>query len=194
MRKDFYLFRHGQTSYNVENRVQGRIKGSMLTGKGREQAVEVGKKLKDKGIEVIHSSPLPRAVASAEIVAEALGVKVVVDEGLTETSFGIIEGMIEKDARAEYGDVFAKWSGEYPECMDVCFEGGETKRQTYERILSVLENITQKKERIIGIAAHSGVIRYLVRGLFEVRIDAADIKNGAIFHIVYENGEWRQEN
>ena len=46
MRKDFYIFRHGQSSYNVEGRTQGQTNDSVLTDLGKEQALTVGERLK----------------------------------------------------------------------------------------------------------------------------------------------------
>ena len=65
MRKDFYIFRHGQSSYNVEGRTQGQTNDSVLTDLGKEQALTVGERLKDKGVEIIVTSPLKRAMQTA---------------------------------------------------------------------------------------------------------------------------------
>ena len=46
MRKDFYIFRHGQSTYNVTGRIQGQTNDSVLTDLGKEQAKAVGEKLK----------------------------------------------------------------------------------------------------------------------------------------------------
>ena len=58
MPKDFYIFRHGQSTYNVDGRIQGQTNDSVLTDLGKSQALKLGEKLKGRGIEVIISSPL----------------------------------------------------------------------------------------------------------------------------------------
>jgi probable phosphoglycerate mutase len=88
-----YLLRHGQTEYNVEQRIQGRC-DSPLTEIGKTQAQAMGAKLRGltddlDGFELV-SSPQPRALSSAELVAEAAGFgrKIVTDERLQEVGCG----------------------------------------------------------------------------------------------------------
>ena len=50
--KDFYIFRHGQSTYNEQGRTQGRTNGSILTKLGEKQARAIGQKLKNLQIEV----------------------------------------------------------------------------------------------------------------------------------------------
>lgn len=88
-----YLLRHGQTEFNVERRIQGRC-DSPLTELGKEQARAMGAKLRsllDGGPDVeLVSSPQPRALSSAELVAEAAGLdgRIVTDERLQEVGAG----------------------------------------------------------------------------------------------------------
>jgi len=88
-----YLLRHGQTEYNVEHRIQGRC-DSPLTELGRDQAQAMGVKLRElvgdpDSFELV-SSPQPRALTSAGLVAEAAGFnrKIVTDERLQEVGCG----------------------------------------------------------------------------------------------------------
>ena len=62
------MFRHGQSTFNTKGIIQGHTDGSLLTDLGRQQAVEAGKKLADKNISLIISSPLKRAKETAELV------------------------------------------------------------------------------------------------------------------------------
>lgn len=66
-----YLTRHGETEWNVQNKVCG-ITDVELTDKGRSQAKELGEKLRDHKIDLIVSSPLKRALETARI-AEGAG-------------------------------------------------------------------------------------------------------------------------
>ena len=79
MTKDFYIFRHGQSTYNVAGRTQGRTNDSVLTQLGQEQAVDIGKRLKNHGIELIVTSPLKRARQTAELANQSLHVNIVED-------------------------------------------------------------------------------------------------------------------
>jgi probable phosphoglycerate mutase len=88
-----YLLRHGQTEFNTERRIQGRC-DSPLTELGKAQARAMGEKLRtllDGGAEFeLVSSPQPRALSSAELVAEAAGLngRIVTDERLQEVGCG----------------------------------------------------------------------------------------------------------
>ena len=69
-----YFARHGETVWNVENKICG-MTDSPLTEKGRQQARELGRKVKESGIHIdeILYSPLSRAADTAKAVAEATG-------------------------------------------------------------------------------------------------------------------------
>lgn len=88
-----YLLRHGQTAYNLERRIQGRL-DSPLTSLGREQARGMGRTLRElldgKGEVEIIASPAPRALESAQLVREEAGIArpVITDERLQEVGCG----------------------------------------------------------------------------------------------------------
>lgn len=87
-----YFTRHGLTEYNKERRIQGLL-DSPLTLEGKEKAKELGARLKDEGIEIIYSSDQKRAMDSAKIINEALGLDIVLDKRLREVSMLSHEGM-----------------------------------------------------------------------------------------------------
>ena len=76
MTKDFYIFRHGQSTYNLTGRTQGQTNDSVLTELGLEQARSIGERLKDKGIQLIVSSPLKRALQTVERANRLLNVPI----------------------------------------------------------------------------------------------------------------------
>ena len=71
---NLYFTRHGETVWNVENKICG-MTDSPLTEKGRQQARELGRKVKESGVQIdeILYSPLSRAADTAKAVAEATG-------------------------------------------------------------------------------------------------------------------------
>ena len=89
MRKDFYIFRHGQTDYNLERRWQGCSLDIGLNKKGIAQAEEMALNLQDKNLEIIFCSHLKRAHQTAEIAAKHLGINITTIEDLREGCFGI---------------------------------------------------------------------------------------------------------
>jgi probable phosphoglycerate mutase len=88
----FFLVRHGETEWNRDRRVMGRL-GVSLGNRGRAQVAALAPLLTGLGAEVVWTSPLERARETAEGIATALGgIAVHVDEGLTEVDYGSWEG------------------------------------------------------------------------------------------------------
>lgn len=87
-----YVVRHGQTEWNYENRVCG-VSDVKLTDKGEEQANELSKIINEKRIDIIFTSPLSRAVKTAEILSSAISKDLVIDRRLIEQDYGIFEGV-----------------------------------------------------------------------------------------------------
>ncbi len=104
-----YLIRHGQTQFNVEGRYQGAC-DSPLTTRGEEQAHHVGAVLRrclgKTAFITLWSSPLGRAIHTAEIVREELNIKAtaVIDERLREVTFGSWDGLTTIDIEHLYPD------------------------------------------------------------------------------------------
>lgn len=81
-----YFARHGETVWNVENKICG-MTDSPLTEKGRQQARELGRKVKESGVHIdeILYSPLSRAADTAKAVAEATGLPACGSSALANT-------------------------------------------------------------------------------------------------------------
>lgn len=187
MRKDFYIFRHGQSTYNVEGRTQGQTNDSVLTDLGKEQALTVGERLKDKGIEIIVTSPLKRAMQTAELANKSLNLPLETDKHFIEVNVGVVEGMHYTKIRDEYTDIFNKMHTPGNEFEDVCYPEGESKKQVRERVFAGLEEWANKNYSSIAISSHGIMLTQTLIALGE-KID--DVKNGAILHIKKENNQW----
>lgn len=191
MPKDFYIFRHGQSTYNVDGRIQGQTNDSVLTDLGKSQALKLGEKLKGRGIEVIISSPLTRAMQTAEMVNKNLNVPVVADEHFIEVDVGIVEGMAYKDVMKQYKDIFDKLhSTNLKDNFDVCYPQGETKRQVRQRMLNGLNNWCHcvNNYKIMAVSSH-GIALSQISSALGQRFD--NIENCAVLHIAEDNGHWK---
>jgi len=89
---ELLLVRHGETDWNAEGRLQGRT-DRPLNDYGRRQARALADELAGEGLEAVYSSDLARARETAEIVAERLGLEVVLDPDLREKDWGNWEGL-----------------------------------------------------------------------------------------------------
>ncbi|GMO58256.1 MAG: histidine phosphatase family protein [Rickettsiales bacterium] len=191
--KKLYLFRHGETDWNKEHRIQCQT-DIPLNETGIQQAEKNAELLKDKGIQVIYSSHLDRAFKTGEILAKKINVDIIKDEGLAELNGGEWSGkkkeeIIElfgkaSDGRANY-DIFSHTRNDG---MNLGYVGGETKQQTRDRFVNAVLNICKtSKYDIIGIASHGFVIREFIRMTdFE---DDSGIENCEYVEAEYDNGE-----
>ena len=188
MKKDFYLFRHGQTDMNVAGRWQGQGIDLPLNDVGIKQAQKLAKELKKTGMEVIFSSPLKRAVQTAEIVAETLDLSVRIDAGLIEGRFGVAEGKTKQEIACLFPETAKAWHNLEGDFMDVCFTGGETKREIQRRILKTLTKIALENDyTVIGVSAHSAVIRCFVL-LFGLKLYT--VPHSHPFHLCFEKNNF----
>lgn len=185
MKKDFYVFRHGQKDMNLAGRWQGSGIDVPLNETGLLQARQLAEELRFSGIQAVFSSPLKRAVQTAEIVAEVLHAPLKIEDGLIEGCFGAAEGKTKQEIHALFPDIAPAWHSLEEEYMDVCFKGGETKRQIQQRILRTLKKIAVENDySVIGISAHSAVVRCFVL-LFGLKLYS--VPHGRPFHLCFED-------
>lgn len=111
------LLRHGQSTANADDRFAGWLDHE-LTDRGRQEATHAGKLLAAHGLTpgMVYTSVLTRAVDTAAIIVDTLGVTVPVrhDWRLNERHYGLLQNRSRKDIRREYGDeVFRRWRRSY---------------------------------------------------------------------------------
>lgn len=151
-----YIIRHGQTKLNHSNALQGRS-DLPLNENGKQQAASAGEWLAAKGIRFdrIYSSPLQRAVQTAELVAP--GVPVTIDERLIEMDYGPYEGVDLKSPPPEILTFFSDF--EHNPAPD----GMEQLSSVLARSASFLEDIKNVNGNIL-ISTHA----IAMKGLLEV--------------------------
>jgi broad specificity phosphatase PhoE len=124
------LVRHGETDLNKQRRVQG-LSNLGLNEKGKRQAEALAQALKNEKVDVIYSSPLRRALETAQAIGRFHRVRVVPLDGLKELDVGEVDGMTYDEMRIHHGEFFQKWmkdftsvrlpgGGYIPELRDKC--------------------------------------------------------------------------
>lgn len=168
MKRNLYIFRHGQTDYNVQRRMQG-VLDIPLNETGIAQAHALAEKLKDVHLDCIYTSKLSRAKQTAEIVAQKNNTKVIVDNGLHEWNLGIYCGKILNLIKApKWTPIEIKGDNVYiPRLVladaDYVPQGGESFSMFRKRICDSLEDILKNTDaENIGIATHGGAIRAIL--------------------------------
>lgn len=128
MKKRLYLMRHGQTLFNLRNKVQGWC-DSPLTELGIEQSKIAGKVLKDIHFDAVYTSTLERTSDTLEHAIEADYIR---SKGLKEWNFGILE--------SESNDIVPP----YPYGDFLVAYGGESEAGFNKRITSTFNNLISK--------------------------------------------------
>lgn len=160
MEKKLYIFRHGETELNRQKRWQGSGMDFPLTPVGLQQAEDLAGKLADRGLEIIYSSPLKRALQTAETVAALLSVPVEVRPDLRECFYGRAEGRKIADLQNEMPMIVNNWSN--PQYMDLRFPDGESKREALTRVLNTLFSLEKEPFATAGVAVHGGTMGALL--------------------------------
>ena len=148
------LTRHAETTWNLERRFQGHG-DSPLTDKGRAQARALAAELEGRRLSAVYSSDLPRAVATAEIVAGRLGLTVQVDPGLREVDVGEWSGLTWQEIEVRFPE-----GVERHRTRGYGWEQGESHEAMAERVLNALRRIAadHEGERVLVIV-HGGGMR-----------------------------------
>jgi probable phosphoglycerate mutase len=129
--------RHGLTELNRDKRVGGRYDAPLIE-EGRQQAREAKESFDGTHFDVVISSPLSRALETAEIIAGVGRGNILVDERSTERSFGDMEGLTPAQVRQRLPKVRYVRIGHVDYSLNP--PGGETFEQLHERARSFLEH------------------------------------------------------
>jgi probable phosphoglycerate mutase len=187
-----YFIRHGETDFNVAQRLQGRSETS-LNARGRTQSRKIVGVLRDLFDRDRHrpsdyayvSSPLLRARETMELLRSELGLDpkaYAIDDRLAEISYGEWEGFTLPEIQARDPGVLQrrdrdKWDFRPP--------GGESYREVAERVAAWYATV----RRDTVLAAHGGVARALMANLHilpEEEATHADILHGVVY--VFDGG------
>ena len=161
------LLRHGESQWNLENRFTGWVDID-LSEKGRKEAEEAGKKLKDFKIDKAYTSVLKRAINTLDIAMKAAGkngMSVIRDQALNERHYGDLQGLNKEETAKKYGNEQVKiWRRSY----DIAPPGGESLKDTAARTLPYFkEHILPdlKAGKNVIVAAHGNSLRSIVMEL-----------------------------
>ncbi|MFF1272992.1 histidine phosphatase family protein [Streptomyces marokkonensis] len=150
------LWRHGQTSWNVERRFQGSTDVE-LTATGVAQARRSARLLAGLRPDAIIASDLRRAADTAAELAALTGLDVTLDEALRETYAGVWQGLTHDEIIARYGDEYTAWKRGEP----VRRGGGELETEVADRAAPVVLRHAEKlpEDGTLVVVSHGGTIR-----------------------------------
>ncbi|MEU8139054.1 histidine phosphatase family protein [Streptodolium elevatio] len=150
------LWRHGQTTWNVERRFQGQT-DIPLTEAGLAQATRSARLLAALRPDAILSSDLTRTANTAAELAQLTGLSVTLDEGLRETYAGHWQGLTNREIEERFPEQFAAWRRGEP----VRRGDGELETEVADRAVPAIERAVEKLPEggTLVVVSHGGTIR-----------------------------------
>ena len=183
-----FLVRHGQTEWNLQNRLQGQ-QNSPLTKTGKEQAREVRNSLADLKIHKAYVSPLQRARDTIAIVLHDRTVEIVSSSHLKEIKLGPWEGKTRKEAEQSHPIEYHNF------CNDpgkFSLPGAETFLQLQARVVAELNKFfLHEKGKDILVVSHWIAIKVAIAHYTSIPLNQLsripEPSNGSILSFVLSN-------
>lgn len=145
------LIRHGETDWNNEGRYQGQA-DPPLNAVGIKQAEDLLSSLKEEHIDALYSSPLRRALQTAQILAQRLRIPLITDPRLMEIDQGEWETRLRAEIEHAYPELFHAWQ---TNPWEVTPPGGENLYAVKARVDEAIDEILHKeRSKTIGVVTH----------------------------------------
>ena len=178
------LIRHGENNM-VGKRLAGRLPDVHLNDRGKQQAQQLAEALCKAPLKAIYSSPLERAVETAEPLAAALGLPVQIAPGLIELGYGDWQGKTLKQLSR-----LKLWKVVQEKPTEMRFPNGESFIEVQTRAVAEIDRIAAAHEEgdLVACFSHGDVIRLLVGHYLGVPLDlfqrlAASTASISVIHI-----------
>lgn len=164
----FYFVRHGESESNVLGLITNRAGAAYpLTAKGCAQVEALAQNLAGSAITRMVSSPLLRALQTAEILAARLGIGYEVTDALREFDCGVLEGKSDPESWALHDEVWADW--QLRGRLESRIEGGESfldMRARFAPFLDGLRRSLDDEDRVV-LVGHGGLYLNMLPGVLE---------------------------
>jgi len=186
------LVRHGETFWNLEDRVQG-LHDSPLTPLGGKQAEKIAERLKNEPVDMLLSSTIGRSKRTAEIIRDSInklrGKEILTFTELNEIDYGMLTGMTRQEVARR--KLLPKW---YLLRYFFPFKGGESMIGKKKSIKNFLSNILKEHpDKDILIVTHAGPLKVIVALLLKKNIKwmmRFRPLSGSVTILVNEGNKW----
>ncbi|MFC1942372.1 histidine phosphatase family protein [Chloroflexota bacterium] len=177
---EIILARHGETDWNTAELFRGTIDVE-LNETGVRQAELLGAYLKEVEIDAVYSSPLKRALKTAELIVGSRAMDVNIAHGLIDFDFGEWQGLSHQAVKDRYSKLYQEWINN-PEHVGI--PGGETLKNVKRRAMSVVNDVLRRYNNgIVVMVSHRVVNKVLVCALlglenshfWNIRVDTCGI-------------------
>ena len=163
----FILIRHAETEWNREGRYQGQSDVS-LSPEGILQVKLLAQSMKDIKIDRIYSSPLRRALDTAQELAKDRNLEVIADIRLRELDFGPWDGLTRSELKNRFGEDFQSYRRE-PFFYPIPGEGSlnRARLRVGESIEDILDQF-RGTDKTIAIVTHGGILKLIIYYLLDI--------------------------
>ena len=185
------LIRHGETSWNKTGRFQGHVDVS-LSSRGFRQAQSIARTLKPVAPRIIYSSPLPRAIQTAEAISRAYSTSIIPLDELKELNLGKLDGITVDELQAQYPEFHQFWN---KDPSRVHMPEGESLQQLQTRAWRAIEEIRKwHSEDTAVVISHNFTITCIVcrvLGMPLSRLHRLRLDLGSFTTIQLHQRRWR---
>ena len=186
---EIILVRHGETEWNLKEVFRGRI-DIELNETGLKQAELLAEYLSHLKLEAIYSSPLRRALKTAEMIADDHKLGVEIAPGLIDFNYGEWQGQPHQEVKDKCKELYAKWIN-LPHQVKI--PAGESLDDVRERALEVVNDVVARHEGTVALVSHRVVNKVLICALlgldnshfWNIRQDTCGITT-----FIYEDGRF----
>jgi broad specificity phosphatase PhoE len=158
---EIILIRHGETEWNVGEIFRGRI-DIELNETGLKQAELLAEYLGEVKIDAIYSSPLRRALKTAEMIAGSHKLDVKIAPGLIDFDYGEWQGLLHQEVKDKYKELYAAWMNNPHR---VRMPAGESLDEVRQRAIGVVDKAIAKYEGSVVLVSHRVVNKVLICAL-----------------------------
>ncbi len=158
---EIILARHGETEWNAAEVFRGRI-DIELNESGMKQAELVAEYLSRIKIDAIYSSPLKRALKTAEMIARYHKLGVEIAPGLIDFDYGNWQGLAHEQVKTRYKGLYAEWTN-HPDKVKI--PSGESLEGVRKRAVGVVSNVIAKYKGTVVLVSHRVVNKVLISAL-----------------------------
>ncbi len=186
----FLLLRHGETLWNRAGRLQG-WQDSALSARGLAQADALAVRLAGERVDVLVSSDLGRARATAASIAARLELPLALEPGLRERCYGALEGMTWGEVERAYPEAYGRLAARDP---DYLIPGGQSAAEFRDRVVGTLERLALAYgEAVVAAVTHGGVLGIVYRhanGIPLARPRTFGVPNAGLNRVRIEGQRW----
>jgi len=188
---ELVAIRHGETLWNTQGLQQGQL-NSNLTDLGRAQARALADRLSGEQFDGLYSSDLGRALETARLIADRVGLDVVTVPRLRERNLGILQGISLRQFEQERPQEYARFRSGDP---DYVIPSGESARQRHERCVACATELAGRHAgRRILIVTHGGILDSFFRHALELPLTVPkrfSLFNASFNSFTVTDGQWR---